>query len=152
MSGRDDAIRQLFHAACRQAVTTTFGREWLQLQSGLETWASAFSRRGSPLPQMLVLTYRRPQHLVDVIVAAWRRHTDETVHLPRIWWEDRHLHPDEAAYKRVFWTQDVAYGREEGAPVPRQTWSPAFLDSLKTGLQRIHAKALAWWDEMATQG
>ena len=98
MAGRNEAAKRAFHRTAAQAVSTRLGSAWETVGPGDDSWTARFARRTNRSTHLLQLKLAVPHHVVEVTLAV---ELDPNVLLPKVWWEDRSLHPGTSGFKNI---------------------------------------------------
>lgn len=143
-----EAMRRAFHDACVQAVYNRLGTRWSKSGPGPESWTTCFQWSSAAATQVLTLRLEQRRHVVEIVLAVKRDPADP---MPRVWWEDRKLHPEATGYRKVLWSGDLTYGVERFIPVPKEPWCPEFASKIEKYLAENRTAIESWYSDAESQ-
>jgi hypothetical protein len=97
--------------------------------------------------RVLRLRLAEKRHDVAIVLAIKRAPDDP---MPRTWWEDRALYPEQTGYMKVLWS-GPAYGSERSIAVPRESWSVEFGRAIEEQLASLRSAVERWYTEAELQ-
>jgi len=141
-------MRKGFHDASKRAVDARLGLGWTKAEPGPESWSARFEQHGSNAVRVLDLRLSPKRHVVEIVLAVKRGLGDP---MPRVWWEDRALHPNETGYAKVLWSGSLTYGSERSIVVPKEFWSSQFATAIERQLAFFREAMESWYADAESE-
>lgn len=136
--------KRCFHEACAKAVESKFGDNWSQPNQTDESWTANFQRYSEVCTCLLSLRLNKKSHVVEVQLGFERA---QSASMPRTWWDDRTLHPNESGYRTVLWNGPM-YGSERTIAVAKHAWDSEFSRTIAEQLAKLRSAAERWFAEV----
>lgn len=143
MSNRSQAIKKRFHTVCANVIADEWGPSWAAIDTNSDSWTVRFQSTAHAAVRLIDLRLSEQRRVIDIVLGV-KQTPDQPP--PKIWWEDRSLHPRQTRYAKVLWT-GPAYSTEAGIEAPREFWGEALGQAIRTRLCILRPAIGGWFEE-----